>query len=87
MRSNFRQIFSVPPYILGMSTRAHDDAIMWGVAIVLAVVAVASIVGAIVLFVKKKTAAGVLVLIGGILCGLLALAIGALMALAMFAWH
>lgn len=60
---------------------------MWGVAIVLAVVAVASIVGGIVLLVKKKTGAGVLVLIGGILCGLLALAIGALMVLASFAWH
>ncbi|HVJ94354.1 MAG TPA: hypothetical protein VM580_31415 [Labilithrix sp.] len=70
-----------------MATRAQDDAMMWGVAALLGILAVGLIVTSIVLFTKKKTLAGVLVLVAALLCGLMALGIAGLMILAMFAWH
>ena len=70
-----------------MATRAQDDAMMWGVATLLGILAVGLIVTSIVLFTKKKTLAGVLVLVAALLCGLMALGIAGLMILAMFAWH
>lgn len=60
---------------------------MWGVTIVLFVVAAALGVTRIVLFVKKKTIAAVLVMVVSLVVGVLALALGALMLIASFAWH
>lgn len=72
---------------LRASTRAEDDAMMWGVTAVLALLALGSGVTSVVLFVKKKTIGGVLVLIAALVLGALAAALGALMLIASFAWH
>lgn len=71
-----------------VATRAHPtDATMWRVAIILGVLAVGGIVTSVVLFVKKKTLPGIVVLLTAILSGLAALGIAGLIILAMFAWH
>jgi hypothetical protein len=70
-----------------MTTRAEDNAILLGAAGVLTVVAAAGIASSIVLFTKKKSLWGGLVLVLSLACGLLALSIAGLVLLSMFAWH
>ena len=49
-----------------MTRRGEEDAIVWAAAGVLALIAIAGIVTSIILFTKKKTLAGILVMIGSI---------------------
>lgn len=60
---------------------------MWVVTGLLAFFAVAAIVAAIVLFVKKKPIWGAAVLVLGLGSGIVAVALGALMLVASLAWH
>jgi hypothetical protein len=69
------------------TTRSEDNAILLGVAGLLAVLAAAGIVSGVVLFTKKKSLWGGLVLVLAVACGLLALGVAALVVLSMFAWH
>jgi predicted RNA methylase len=69
------------------TTRSEDNAILLGVAGLLAVLAAAGIASSIVLFAKKKSLWGGLVLALSVGCGLLALCLAALVVLSMFAWH
>ena len=70
-----------------MTTRAHDDAVMWGIAGTLGVFAVIGIGCSVALFAKKQTLWGALVLTLALLCGVGSIGLGGLMFIAMFAWH
>jgi len=60
---------------------------MLAVAGLLLALAVAGIVAAIVLFVKKKHLWGGLSLLIGLICGVVGLGLGGLVVLSKFAWH